>query len=348
VRRQLITTAVAMLAFLPCAADEYRIVEAADEAAYERQLNAATEAGFELVSCTMGLSADGRDRLLALMERAHTGEGAPGKVRVLTTSGALDTATMEPINALAQQSFTVIDVLVRPLPDWWIPDQSYQTQLIWILSHDPHGNAPGYELRSLSTAGQFEEQLAAQSRAVVALLASGRRIHALLGGDDDDRDSDDGRYRLLIESRRHQLRRKLNRASRKGYEIIHAVSSTVNAPPLLLLERSAYGRPRTYKIVAKPLELHRRGRLASTLTSLGDEGFELIPQTLLAADWIAAQSTETSAPSSRRQFRLISSRDGDPAQLASGALEEGFEFVALLTAPAETMILMQQSHEASN
>ena len=153
---------------------------------------------------------------------------------------------------------------------------------------------------------------------------------------------------MLVESRRNHLRRKLNRASREGYAVIHAVPSTVNAPPILLLERSASAQPRKYKIVAKPLELHRRGRLAGTLTTLGEGGFELIPQTLLAADWVAAQPADASAPSSRRRFRLISSRDGDLAQLATGALGEGFAFVALLTAPAETMILMQRADEAAN
>jgi len=348
VRRQLLTTAIAILACLPCAADGFRLVEAADEAAYERRINASAEVGFELVSCSIGLSADGRERLLALMLRSAESHGTQGNVRVLTTSGALDHATLEPINLLAQQSFTVDEVLVRPLPDWWISGQSYEAQLIWILSRDPHGEARNYELRSVSAAREFETRLAEQPRAVVELLASGRRIHALLGDEYIDRDTDGGSYRLLIESRRHHLRRKLNRASREGYKILHAAPSTVNAPPILLLEQTSSVQPRTHKILAKPLELHRRGRLADTLTSLGEEGFEMIPQTLLGADWIAVQSADRSKPKSRRRFRLIRSRDGDPAQLATSALADGYAFVALLTAPAETLILMQQVDEPTN
>lgn len=347
-RRHRFAAALIALACIPCLAREFRLVESDDEAGLERSLNESAGSGFRLVASALGRSADGREQLLALMARDGPNAVAPAEFRLLTTGGDLDSPALDPINTLAARSFAVVDVLVRKLPDWWLPEENYGKQVIWILAREAGAARRHYALQSLAATDRFEAALAKQPLAAERMLAAGRRAHALLGGDDRDRAEGTTPYRVLVEARRHRLRLELTRASKEGYAVVDAVASTVNAPPILLLKRRPELPAMIFKIVSDPLELHRRGRLSETLTALGREGFTLLPRTLLEHDWIGARPSDRPAAETRLLYRLISSRDGDPAARASEVFEDGFEFVALLTAPAERMILMRRVDDAKD
>lgn len=329
----------------------FKLISANGAAPLERELRAAGAAGYRVLDAAYGPGLDGRRRIVALMERGPR-SGSYDYV-VLAAAGDLDDEATRKVNALAAEGYRLArpGFLARRIEDWWLPPSAYDEQILLILTRASSARAYQYASISFQGFGHLERYLADRHREgfeILGLWNSARRLRFVLEKDLSSTtptrpptEVEADRYRLLIEAKKRSLRRRLNRAAAKGYRVIAAENQSINAPPMLLLEKTAEpSEALEYRFLHDPIKKKRKGKLERKLRKKAWHGYRVVADAVTPAMLTLERRPELAWPA---QYLALSSRTppGLPRNMER-AVAEGFRFVTLLVEAGEATVLLEK------
>jgi hypothetical protein len=293
-----------------------------------------------------------------LLERA-AGDAAPGcEHAVVGLAGDFDEQAQDRVNRLGAEGFRLRrgGVAARRVGDWWLPGGAYEEQVVLILERPVSGDAVPHEYRTLAVQDHEAlydslSELASAGFEVAGLLNTARRLRLLLerrlDGPADAGTFAVDPYRLLVRAKKRSLRKQLRIAGREGFRAILAVDQSINAPPMVLLERAAGPAPEfEYGILHEPLKRLRKDKLEKKLNRRATQGFRLAPEALTARVMVL----EPLPPGAEPAHYRIATAQAPPAlpAILEEAAAEGYRFRTLfLDAGAISVVLERQNGGAS-
>ncbi|HXV76337.1 MAG TPA: hypothetical protein VD788_08455, partial [Candidatus Polarisedimenticolaceae bacterium] len=246
--------------------ERFMLLSAETPERLERRLVELGDAGYRLLGAATGVSAGGADRIAVLLE--STAGSTDFDHAVVACDGRLESAGGPGIAHYASAGYRLLPagVVVRRMEDFWLPESSYDDQMVLILERSSGLSASyHYESVAFGSFERFHRSLADKQAGGFTLLGvwnSGRRLQALL-----ERSStaepppvpSGTSYRLLIQATRSGLRRAVRRAAGDGFRVVAAADPSIAGPPIVLLGKT--GVPAddvTYRFVADvPKKLHK-------------------------------------------------------------------------------------------
>jgi hypothetical protein len=321
-----------------------------------RRLDAVSARGYRVMATGQGTSLNGRNRIVVLLE--HRPDTGDVDYRVLETSGDFDDDGIgRSLNDWAGDGYRLTPeaLLAKRAEDWWLPDASYEHQLVVILERRPDDSAYHYTRVGIGSVEQFQRDLAArlsEGYFVIGMWNSGRSLSVamerVLGPDGQTPTAtagvkpDGDTYRLLIGVNRLGMKQQLKRASREGYGLLDIVDQSITAPPMVLLKRlEGSPDPHVIKLMYNPDEKIDNDRLEKKLNKKGRLGFRI------SSRWVTPHVVGLERPGEEARpasYRTLSSKPsaGLPRALEQ-ALAEGYRFVTLVVSADQTVAVVAKT-----
>ena len=334
------------------AADDVRfvVVDAGRVETLDRELRDHGRRGHHVVGSCRGVSADGKERFVVLLERAEPPE--PVDYAAVALAGDVGAESLARLDELGGLGYRLLpsSVLTRSVGDWWLAPSAYERQVVSILERNDAA-ARHYEVVPYGDPEAFHERLddlAARGFTLLGLVNASRRPRAILAAASDaEVAAPEGPYRVVLSSTRRGLRRALAKLRRDGYEVLDVAQASILAPPIVVVEEtSRLADDVRYKMMRKPAAKERRDKLEPKLNARGRNGFRVVPQSVGEG---AILLVRDAGRTSHWEYRTLSSLEppGLPRALDE-AVREGHRVVAMFHDAGETIVLVGRPADSAS
>jgi len=329
----------------------FKLITAERSDTAERKLRSAADEGYEVLSAGMGRSLTGEPRIVVLMARATAGDPRVEYAVLSSSDDFDDRGSGRSPNDLAAEGYRLRrdGVLARQVADWWLPESDYEEQLVLLMER--RAPSQGYSYASLVFSGRERfgresVERRAEGFTPVGIVNAGRRLRVILerplgGGAPSPGTHDSRPYDVVVTATPHAATRALEREARNGYRILDAVEQSIHAPPLFLLS-AVDGPPEftRHRFVDKADERLRKDRLEYKLNKRAANGYRVVPGAVTSSRIAVGRPHRGGPPA---VYRVVSSRrpPGLPRALEQ-ALEDGYDFLAMMVVADETAVLLER------
>ena len=148
-------------------------------------------------------------------------------------------------------------------------------------------------------------------------------------------------FRLLIRATKPGLKRRIEKAGAEGYRVVAAADQSINAPPIVLLEKSDAADSVRYSVLYDPAKKLRKGKLAYKLNRKSVEGFRMDPR--VATDRVLTLERRP-AGSPVPHYMTVSSKtpEGLPRAMARAA-EQGYRYMMLFVEADRASVVLERN-----
>jgi len=338
--------------------ERFLVIEAGGAESLERRLRGPAAEGFRILGACHGVTLQGDDRIVALLERREAGAGAgaaggPFEYATLQVPGDLGReGSLERANELGEQGYRLFQrhVFARPAIDWWLPAEGYDNQVTLIMERSAEPGRYRYLSLAYGDPESFHRELAGRlddGFDVLGLWNTFRRPRLLLEQRRDGTTAVPPRgedaYRMVVAATSNSLKRALRRHGLAGYRIFDSTDQAILAPPIVILERSDGPTDEIkFKLVKQPLEKIRKDKLEQKLNKRSRKGFRVLPRSITGGMLILERvGPLDGAP--LLEYRALSSKSAPGIPRGMEQLTaQGYRFVAMFHASDETTVLLDR------
>jgi hypothetical protein len=307
--------------------------------------------GYRILASAHTPTMTGKGQFVVLLERARSPDEGREHV-VLSLAGDFDDDARGQVNARGAEGFRLRPegIVARRVSDWWLPDDAYADQVVLILERPVSGSTVRYDYESVIVKGYeplYRNLIDRRTEgfAVVGLLNTARRLRVLLERRVDGPPAAHPMgsvepYRLLMRAKKRSLLTRLRMAGAEGYRVVLAVDQSINAPPMVLMEKHSGPTPSfEYAVIHEPLRRLRRGTLERKLNRKAARGFRLTRDGITARVMTLEPLPDGRTPP---RYRTLTTRSplGLPRAM-DGATTRGYEFMAMFVDVDRTTVVLE-------